>query len=332
MIAQHCLACAFWHYRSVSLVLDRLVALVVAAATVLTCSMAAAHGIAGNRLFPGTLSFDDPAVADEFAFTPSWVNRRAADGSAVTDEGVGWQFTRLLVPNLAVVVDSGFTHRDWPQLQRNGFDTTTVSLKGLLYENDPHEVLLSAALSWGIGRSGASAVGATETNIFQPAFYFGKGFGDLPDRLGWLRPFAVTGVFALEVPTVSRSTIPGVNSAGSALIPIFSEDVPILHWGFSVQYSTYYLTPRFTGGPPKQEPLNQFVPLIEFAFDSPRGRETIANMSPGIAYAGTTWQFAVEAVVPLNAASGHGVGVRAQLLLFLDDLAPSVFGKPLLSR
>jgi hypothetical protein len=41
--------------------------LVVAAATVLAYSMAAAHGIAGNRLFPGTLSFDDLAVADEFA-------------------------------------------------------------------------------------------------------------------------------------------------------------------------------------------------------------------------------------------------------------------------
>jgi hypothetical protein len=24
-----------------------------------------AHGIAGNRYFPGTLTFDDPAVADE---------------------------------------------------------------------------------------------------------------------------------------------------------------------------------------------------------------------------------------------------------------------------
>jgi hypothetical protein len=24
-----------------------------------------AHGIAGNRFFPGTLTFDDPAVADE---------------------------------------------------------------------------------------------------------------------------------------------------------------------------------------------------------------------------------------------------------------------------
>ena len=127
MVAQRSLACAFWHHRSV---LKRPMPLVAAAlAAVLSCgSLAAAHGIAGNRLFPGTLSFDDPAVADEFALTPSWVNRRAADVSAVTDDGVNWQFTRLIVPNLAIVVDSGVVHRDWLQLQRNGFDTTTVSV------------------------------------------------------------------------------------------------------------------------------------------------------------------------------------------------------------
>jgi len=332
MVAQHNFACAFARYRSVPLVLNQLVALGIATVTVLTCSAAAAHGIAGNRLFPGTLSFDDPAVSDEFAVTPSSVNRQAADGTAVADHGLSWQFMRLLAPNLAAVVGSGFIHRDWPQLQRNGFDTTTVSLKGLLYESDPHEVLLSAEMSWGIGGSGASAVGAIEPNIFQPSFYFGKGFGDLPDRLEWLRPFAVTGELAIEIPAVSRATILGVNSASSALIPIGYENVPILHWGFSIQYSTYYLTSRFTGGPPKQEPLNQLVPLVEFAFDSPRGKETIANISPGVAYAATTWQFAVEAVLPLNAVSGRGVGVRIQLLLFLDDLVPSLFGKPLLSQ
>jgi len=139
-------------------------------------------------------------------------------------------------------------------------------------------------------------------------------------------------VLGLEIPAASHSTILGLNNAGSALVPLPFADVPILHWGFSIQYSTYYLTPRFTGGPPREEPLNQFVPLIEFAFDSPRGEQTIAHMSPGLAYVATTWQLAVEAVLPLNAASGHGVGVRTQLLLFLDDLAPSLFGKPLLSR
>ena len=39
----------------------------------------------------------------------------------------------------------------------------------------------------------------------------------------------------------------------------------------------------------------------------------------------------MEAIVPLNRASGTSTGVRAQLLLFIDDLLPSLFGKPLLT-
>ena len=37
-----------------------------------------------------------------------------------------------------------------------------------------------------------------------------------------------------------------------------------------------------------------------------------------------------ESVVPLNSEGGRGIGFRAQLLLFLDDLVLSLFGKPLL--
>lgn len=36
--------------------------------------------------------------------------------------------------------------------------------------------------------------------------------------------------------------------------------------------------------------------------------------------------------IQLNSEGGHSIGARAQLLLFLDDLLPSLFGKPLLSR
>jgi hypothetical protein len=38
---------------------------------------------------------------------------------------------------------------------------------------------------------------------------------------------------------------------------------------------------------------------------------------------------AVEAIVPLNGASGHGVGAIAQLDLYLDDLLPDSLGKPI---
>jgi len=103
--------------------------------------------------------------------------------------------------------------------------------------------------------------------------------------------------------------------------------------GFSIQYSTLYLTDRFTPGKlPKNEPVHQFIPLIEFAFDSSRGEKTAATMNPGLAYVAGTWQIAVEAIVPINSEAGRAVGGRAQLLLFLDDLMPSLFGKPLLSR
>ena len=107
--------------------------------------------------------------------------------------------------------------------------------------------------------------------------------------------------------------------------------VETLHWGFSIQYSTLYLTSRFDAGPPKNEPLNQLVPLVEFKFDSPRGQYTAATMNPGFAYVAVAWQIAAEVIIPLNRAGGTGTAFRAQLLFFLDELIPSVFGKPLLS-
>ena len=136
----------------------------------------------------------------------------------------------------------------------------------------------------------------------------------------------------LEHPTGSVSTNFGIDPITGQLGPLLTHHVDILHWGFAVEFSTLYLTSRFTGGPPKEEPLDQLVPLVEFAFDSSRGTKSIATMNPGLSYVAVTWQIAVEAIVPLNSASGRGIGGRAQLLLFLDDLAPSLFGKPLLSR
>jgi hypothetical protein len=66
--------------------------------------------------------------------------------------------------------------------------------------------------------------------------------------------------------------------------------------------------------------------------DSPRGEKTRATMNPGLSYVAVTWQIAAEAIVPLNSEAGRSIGARAQLLLFLDDLIPSLFGKSLLSR
>jgi hypothetical protein len=253
-------------------------------------------------------------------------------GGDVADDRINWSFTRLLTPTVGVVVDNSWVARNWGLTNRAGFDVTNLGLKWEVYRNNPHESLISASLMWGIGNSGAQGVDAKAPDTIKPGLFFGKGFGDLPDSLSWLRPFSVTGAIVLDHPLGGASTNLGIDPVSGQLGPLMTRNVDILHWGFAVEFSTLYLTSRFTGGPPKEEPLNQLVPLVEFAVDSSQGMKSIATMNPGLSYVAVTWQIAVEAIVPLNSASGRNIGGRAQLLFFLDDLAPSLFGKPLLSH
>jgi hypothetical protein len=88
-----------------------------------------AHGIAGNRYFDGTLTFDDPAVADE-AILPYYENLAfPTQGSNATQSRINWAFARLLTPTLAVTVDSGWLHQNWPIGRTSGFDKTNVGIK-----------------------------------------------------------------------------------------------------------------------------------------------------------------------------------------------------------
>jgi hypothetical protein len=305
----------------------------LAAALFAVSHAAQAHGIVGNRVFPGTLAVDDPAVMDELVFPAVSSLKHPREGADVTDDRIGGSFTRLLTSTLSVGIESGWIHRNWGVAQRSGFDTTALTLKDLLYKSELHEVMISAGLAWGIGHSGAQGVGASKPDTIQPSIFFGKGFGDLPDGLAWLRPFAVTGAVTLEHPTSGTSTNFGIDEDTGQLGPMLTRNVDTLHWGFSLQYSMFYLTNRYTPGKlPKDEPVHQFIPLVEFAFDTPRGEKTAATMNPGLAYVAGAWQVAAEAIVPINSEGGRTIGMRAHLFLFLDDLFPAVFGKPLLSR
>jgi hypothetical protein len=303
------------------------------AVLLVSAQAAHAHGIAGNRYFDGTLTFDDPAVADE-AILPLYSQLDyPTRGSNVDENRINWAFQRLLTPTLAFSADGGWLHQNWPIGHTSGADKADIGLKYEAYRNNQHETLISVGLAWGIGHTGARGVGADAPSTIQPSVFFGKGFGDLPDSLSWLRPFAVTGAFVDEVPVGStRAMALAPNLTTGKFDSLLSPGVETLRWGFSIQYSTLYLTSRFDGGPPKEEPLNQFVPLVEFKFDSPRGQYTAATANPGIAYVAVAWQIAAEAIIPLNRTGGNGTGFRAQLLFFLDDLIPSLFARPLLSN
>lgn len=132
------------------------------------------HGIAGNRYFAGTLTFDDPAVADEAILPYYDYLSYPAQGSAVVENRINWSFDRLLIPTLAVTYDSGWMHQNWPVGRTSGFDSTDVGLKYEAYRNNQHEALVSVGLAWGVGYSGSEAVGADEPNTIQPGVFFGK--------------------------------------------------------------------------------------------------------------------------------------------------------------
>ena len=143
-------------------------------ATLVLCPYngAEAHGIAGNRLFLGTLTFDDPAVNDEFSSAFSDLRRSAPEGTAV-DKALSVGLSRLLTPRLAFATGSTWIDRNTQATSNTrGFDTTSLALKGLLYENDPHETLLSAAFGWGLPGVGSRPLGAHGS--IEPGIFFGR--------------------------------------------------------------------------------------------------------------------------------------------------------------
>jgi hypothetical protein len=83
---------------------------VIAFAFLTWAQPAGAHGIAGNRYFDGTLTFDDPAVADE-AILPYYTSLAfPVQGSNVVQNSIDWSFARLLTRHWQLrMIAAGFT-------------------------------------------------------------------------------------------------------------------------------------------------------------------------------------------------------------------------------
>ena len=108
----------------------------------------------------------------------------------------------------------------------------------------------------------------------------------------------------------------------------------VLNWGGTIQYSMPYLKSAVVDlGLP--EFVNHLIPLVEATLQTPvanaltSGTRTTGTINPGVIWVGNTFQFAVEALIPINRQSGSNVGVIAQLHLYLDDIDPRGIGKPI---
>jgi hypothetical protein len=294
---------------------------------------AGAHEIVGNRMFPATLTIDDPGVADELAL-PTVSMFKTGDDPSFKQLDISAEYSKRITEDFAVSFAPTHTRiyaPGGPTLNgASGFQNIETNFKYRLFRNSEHEFVLSAGLNIEWGGSGARDVGAERFSVYTPTLYFGKGFGDLPSSLNFARPFAVTGQVGYAIPG-SATTVTVDPDTGD----VDTEFNPrVLVWGGSLQYSMPYLKSAVVDlGLP--DFFNRLIPIVEASLQTPvsntatSGTVTTGTINPGLLYVGNTFQIGVEALIPVNRQSGGNVGAIAQLHFFLDDIFPDSIGKPL---
>jgi hypothetical protein len=295
-------------------------------------SRAYGHGFAGARFFPATLSTDDPFVSDELSL-PTVSTIRTPENGGTREIDVSVDISKRITPEFAIEIGDTFTALN-PHEGRaaNGFGNLELAGKYQLLKNGEHETIVSIGLGVEVGGTGGRTVGADSFSTWTPGIFFGKGFGDLPDELRFLKPFALTGLVGIAIPT-SASTRSVTVDVQTGERDIEIERHPnVLEWGFALEYSLIYLQSQVQDMH-LHAPLDRLIPLVEFALESPLNRgaegQTTGTINPGIIWAGKYFQVGVEAIVPINERTGNYVGVIAQLHFFVDDLFPHSLGRPL---
>jgi hypothetical protein len=295
-----------------------------AAAILAGTGPASAHTVIGQRIFPATLTIDDPGTDDEFALpTFTWTNN--ADGSiSYTFNGF---YGKRITADLEVSIDSTFVHQINPRV--NGWGGVETEVKNQVMVNTEHEFVVSLGVAEAWGGTGNQSVGAPQFTVITPKVFIGKGFGDL--ETDWLRPFAITGEVDYNV-----STVPNI-IANNILVSQFPTT---LTWGATLQYSLLYLNGYVHEVGP--EFLRHLIVDVEAQFTTPVSNigpsiigaipgthETTGVVGPGLYYLTHDYEIGVFGAFPINRGSGTHPGVFAIMDFFLDDIFPNSLGKPI---
>jgi hypothetical protein len=295
-------------------------------------SRAYGHGFAGARFFPATLSTDDPFVSDELSL-PTVSTIRTPDDGGTRETDISVDIAKRITPQFSIEIGEAFTVLNPHEGQAtNGFGNLELSGKYQLLKNGAHEAIVSVGLGAEIGGTGSSSTGSDSFNTWSPGIFFGKGFGDLPEALRFLKPLALTGVAGVAIPTsASTRTITVNDQTGEREVKV-ERHPDVLELGFALEYSVIYLQSQVQDMH-LPAPIDRLIPLVEFALETPLNRggrgQTTGTINPGIIWAGKYFQVGMEAVVPINGRTGNNLGVIAQLHFFLDDLFPHTIGRPL---
>ena len=320
----------------------RLACLVAAAASLAVRAVpATAHVIAGDRVFPVTLTIDDPGVADEVSIPAFTYTRTGSDGGSGPghDFDFGFEYDKTITATTALIFNDGYdVNQTNGAKTQAGFENLYVTGKWQAYTNAAHEFVLSLGVIREIGGTGTTHTGGDRYGSTAPTGYFGKGLGDLP--IGFLRPLAITGELSYVVADHKLKALQ--QAPASTASPPFDTGIAAQFnngnnnaWsgGLTVQYSIPYLQSQVKNiGLPGF--LGDLIPVVEVTWSSPASspsaQGTTWTVAPGVIYLAQWGEIGVEALIPANKATGTTVGAVALVHFFLDDLLPTSLGKPLI--
>ncbi|MEO6846898.1 MAG: hypothetical protein ABI443_05530 [Chthoniobacterales bacterium] len=289
-----------------------------------------AHGYAGERFFPATLTTDDPFVADELSL-PTFSTIVTPDGGGTRETEFSIDIAKEIFPHFGVEIgESMITTKTVGEKAQTGLGNMEIGAKYQFVTNAKHELIVSAGFDAEIGGTGTLRAGADSFSTWTPTLYFGKGMGDLPNCVSFLKPFAVTGTIGMALPSRGYNQSIDVEGGEGELDVEANSDT--MQYGFALQYSLIYLQ-QHVKDLGIREPFNRLIPLVEFNFEQPldRGNQGLVTgtINPGILWSGKSFQLGIEAIIPMNSRTGNNVGVIAQVHFYLDDLLPAVFGHPI---
>jgi hypothetical protein len=275
-----------------------------------------AHGFAGQRFFPATLTIDDPFVADEGDILFSHSRTPNDTGGDVTTNSTSVEIAKRITSDFGLSLGTEYDNLQFSNgdLSQRGFNNLIIGAKFLTLVDAPHETLMAVGLNASLGGTGNSAISDSFSTI-SPAVFFGKGFGDLPSSLEYLRPIAITGAISPNFTTK--------HSAPDSL-----------SWGLTFQYSLPYLQ-SFVKDVGIGHPFDHMIPVVETPMNTCLNQgcanQTTGTINPGVIWFSRWGQLALEGTIPVNKLTGSHVGLLFQMHFYFDDIFPNTLGKPLIN-
>ena len=294
-------------------------ALLACAGMLALAHSAQAHVVVGVRVFPVTLTFDDPGVGDE-ATLPQVVVQPGPGGQTTT--AIQWEYDKTITPTTALIYNQGFDILHMPGAKtQTGLENAFVTGKWQAFTNASTESVVSLGVIREFsGGPATQAIGGDAFGSTAPTIYAGQGGGFLPVPM--LRPLAVTGEVNYVIADRRLNSAEDNGGGPNSLTA-----------GLSIQHSIPYLQSEVKDFH-LPDVIGHMIPLVEFTWFTPTeapasGLPSTLTIAPGVIYLGDTYQVGLEALIPGTRAAGPHVGAIMQVHFFFDDLFPNSLGKPL---